>query len=1144
MKQKRPRTVGGIVRTVVLSGLVLALTAGAASPAGERTKSVRDDYKVPQFTIPYAWTKPVLDGVVNAAEWQGAMSVNALQTVGRQISARQTQFWACWDEENLYLAMRSPLRSGERLIQAKRDQSRELNVVFDDSLEFWLDAGTTDPNTGLVAFFQYLTNFAGNVWDVVQQPSVGNSSASWTANWPVKHRLNKELNAWEMELTVPRKSVYLEKPFAEGTVLRCLLARNYKRPWEQCNVEGTSSFSVSDTYSHWVLSKTAPAVHLLSVADAKAKTFGLCLAASAATAQKLKWSYAADEGQQKSGELAVEKDKLSGVVADLALDPPGKGAFRIRVTSVDGRVTYLDYCALKAFGDLKVLEQPMQDAGDVIGLELRLNPDRNYVRIYGDFINYDARADIAACRVRVRDAAGTVLGEADYTIDDSAAVRGVLRLPELVPGEYRGTLACLDKDGKVLAERDAKLEKKDPAKAFSWWKTPHGSIERVMAPWTPVTYSKGTFSVWGREMRIGPAGLPAQITSQGLPLLAGPANLVAVLADGRQVGAGKPELKTLSTADHRAVVQATSRLEDMVIETRVTVEFDGMYKVEMQLNPGKPLAIRSLRVVTPLLPAAADYLHAAGEGIRTGFFYGPLPKDKRGRIWDGRVVDSQPMRVGSFFPYLWVGSTKGGLSWFADGDNGWEPANHTPAIEFRRDSGKSTDLVLNLYSEPLTVSLPRQPLILSVPRTIVFAFQASPVKPLHTGWRMDSWWTGDTFRDFSCSGDIIWTARPFTLDKEKCRQMVAAQHKGGSYSLGLPAEKYPSTAVPYFIHEGLPGFLPEMAYFAEEWLTTVSQSGSSGGGCLAYGTSVNDYMIHNLYLWAKECGIDGYYIDNMRPIACGNMEAGRGWRLPDGRVQPTYQMFGTRDYFLRMRAAFLEANGRSKIVLHMTNNMILPWVGPADIGYDGEHHVIYPEMEKDFMDFWGLDRLRSDYGGALGVAVNFMHEYQGPWGKLELAKAMRAYTGLVALQDALPSGNANGLNQTFWQARDHYGITDPAVRFIGYWDTDAGVTCVTKDVHVAAWVRPGKALLLVVNKGAKTLATVTLDPKKLGLPKLSACTVTDAELPRGGKGGDPKSEQWQLVQGQYPVNGCGDNRLHVPVERHDYRQVMIEVTKP
>ena len=35
----------------------------------------------------------------------------------------------------------------------------------------------------------------------------------------------------------------------------------------------------------------------------------------------------------------------------------------------------------------------------------------------------------------------------------------------------------------------------------------------------------------------------------------------------------------------------------------------------------------------------------------------------------------------------------------------------------------------------------------------------------------------------------------------------------------------------------------------------------------------------------------------------------------------------------------------------LTNNMILPWVGPADIGYDGEHHVIYPEMEKDFMDF-------------------------------------------------------------------------------------------------------------------------------------------------------------------------------------------------
>ena len=51
-------------------------------------------------------------------------------------------------------------------------------------------------------------------------------------------------------------------------------------------------------------------------------------------------------------------------------------------------------------------------------------------------------------------------------------------------------------------------------------------------------------------------------------------------------------------------------------------------------------------------------------------------------------------------------------------------------------------------------------------------------------------------------------------------------------------------------------------------------------------------------------GIDGYYIDNMAPLACDNLEHGCGYRLPDGRVQPSFPMFATREYFLRSRAAF------------------------------------------------------------------------------------------------------------------------------------------------------------------------------------------------------------------------------------------------
>ena len=38
---------------------------------------------LPSLTVPYAKTKPVMDGVINESEWAGATSLNALQTVGR-----------------------------------------------------------------------------------------------------------------------------------------------------------------------------------------------------------------------------------------------------------------------------------------------------------------------------------------------------------------------------------------------------------------------------------------------------------------------------------------------------------------------------------------------------------------------------------------------------------------------------------------------------------------------------------------------------------------------------------------------------------------------------------------------------------------------------------------------------------------------------------------------------------------------------------------------------------------------------------------------------------------------------------------------------------------------------------------------------
>jgi hypothetical protein len=229
-----------------------------------------------------------------------------------------------------------------------------------------------------------------------------------------------------------------------------------------------------------------------------------------------------------------------------------------------------------------------------------------------------------------------------------------------------------------------------------------------------------------------------------------------------------------------------------------------------------------------------------------------------------------------------------------------------------------------------------------------------------------------------------------------------------------------------------------------------------------------------------------------------------------------------REFFLRLRAVFYENGKESVIVNHMTNNMILPWNAPVDLAYDGEHHVIYPEMGKDFMDFWTLERLRTDVPETWGVNINFMREYQGQWEKEAMRKAMRAYNGAVLMHDALPTGNSatDQDQRALIAVRERFGIGDSDVRFIGYWKRDAGLTCPTKDVYLAAWVKPGKVLLEVVNWGETASADVRLDLKKLGLPAHG--TAWDAEKP------------------ETRMTVSGDGRLSVPVERHDFRLIVVE----
>ena len=1057
--------------------------------------SVHDGYAAPRFTVPFVAVPPPTDGGVDDAAWGHALNIDALQTTEGALSSRPTRWWMCWDADHLYLAMRSPLRPGERLMQANRQVGRDNSrVVFDDAYEIFLNAATHSPD-GEPVFFQYLGNVAGGKYDVMFEPAVGNSRPGWESNWHPVNRVTPDGKYWEMTVAVPRASLYQDKPFADGQVVHGLLVRDFKRPWEQNNLGGSGSFSVPETFAAFALSKTAPAVHLLGVDDPAAGTLGLDV--NSPDRSPLTWSFDSDGGVHKSGTLPVD---------DLNLDKPGDGYYRIRVTADGGKTPLLDWSGRRQFGDRSALTTPTHDAGDVAELNLTFNPVENYVRIEGDFINYDARAKIKRYAASVVDSGGKTVAEQDLTPDRLAYVSGLLHLGPGPAGKYVARLVCTDADGHELLRKQTPFERKDLAKDYPWWHTTAGRIERVIAPWTPVKLDGPRVDVWGRSMTVDAAGLPSQMTTRGMDLLAGPAKLVGE-SNGRALTMSGNEIKPASSADYRAAMDSTGRLGDAIaVTSEVTAEFDGLYKVRMTLTPKGPTPVTSLKVVVPLRPEFADYCHACGEGIRYGFSYGYLPKDKTGPLWTSKQVDGQPMLVGSFIPYVWVGNAKGGLCWMADGDQGWTPNDAVPAIEVRRDDPSHVDLVLNLVSSPVT---------LDAPRTVTFALEATPVKPMAPGWRMNTWSTADSFVDFCRvepkGGQLIWNALPFTLDPAASKAMMQQRQASTmEYQWGLKDAKYHANAVPYFENNGIDQKLaPAAGYFADQWHARVSDS-------TAFCPSYTDFIVWNLDRWCGQTGMDGWYVDNVRPVACDNVDAGRGYRLPDGRVQPTYQMFATREQFLRVRAMFQDHGKTGRFVLHMTNHMIMPWIGAADLALDGEDHVTFPDMHKDFIDFWSPARMRLDYSAPQGTPVTFLQEYQGNWSTADLDRVMRAYTGMTIVNDVLPGANPNGRNNAVWAGRDRFGIDAGDVTFVPYWTADNGITADGgAGLLASSWRRPGRVLVAVVNAGeAATVAHLHLDGAKLGLSADALAHPIDADTGR-------------------PVT------MDVPVGRHDYRQVMV-----
>ncbi len=221
---------------------------------------------------------------------------------------------------------------------------------------------------------------------------------------------------------------------------------------------------------------------------------------------------------------------------------------------------------------------------------------------------------------------------------------------------------------------------------------------------------------------LGEDGFFQQVKSGKWELLSRPIRL-ETKSGGNELKWKGTGVKFGMTAGHEVDFTAASECDKVRAEVCCHSEYDGMFKYTLTLAPSGDGQVDSVDLVVPLKEEYAWLLHACSDGCRTNAsLFTPRGE---GRVWDSTRVQ-QGRLTGTFIPYLWLGDYRVGLCWWADSEKGWvRPADKKePAIEVRREKGE-IQMVFHLIGKPFR---------LKQPRTMVFAFNASPMRP-RASWR-------------------------------------------------------------------------------------------------------------------------------------------------------------------------------------------------------------------------------------------------------------------------------------------------------------------------------------------------------------------------------------------------------------------------
>jgi len=715
--------------------------------------------------------------------------------------------------------------------------------------------------------------------------------------------------------------------------------------------------------------------------------------------------------------------------------------------------------------------------------------------------------------------------------------------------ELRATLR--DRHGRRMPARV--LHDRLPGDA-SWLGAPDGIDRAVPAPWTPVAVRRErvgwSVSCWGRRHLFDRQHFLKEVTSGGVPLLAAPVRLRA-LVDGRECRWRAGPLELLHTGKEGALLRRTLTAGPVRFICETQADFDGMIRLDWRLSATREVRVDGLTMEVPIRRELAKYLYRFPGHWGSAENVGALAP--RGAT----------MR---FQPFIWIGDEERGLAWFTESDRNWFPRDPERVITVR-PVGDAMLLRLDIVGDPVTLRPAAPELEMTgfgeaaahflkfraLPALQYgFGLQATPVKPVsRDAWddRIYVLGPGEPGQPVRPGGKRLHIS-PALLDRlvEKgVRAVILFEH-------WADAEGYVATphgrALEKIVRDCHARGLKILLYFsflisdlAPEYRDFGKDSAVMPKGgypvyhyppqpvqsawrlCLQ--SHWQDRLVSGIADVMRRYDIDGVYLDGTEyPFGCCNTEHGCGALKADGSVHPTFPIFAVRQAMRRIYNVVRRFKPDAIVNVHNSTCMTIPTLEWATSYWDGEQ---FGSIERgvDVRQLLPLHAFRAEFmGHQWGVPAEFLC-YNRPFTFSEACAFTLLHDVPVRARGV---GGELDLQSRLWRVMDEFGRKE--AEWLPYWRNAVYAAVSPADAYASLYRHPRNGVLVVLsNLGAKrALVRLRLKTERLGLagPLAAEDALARRAVPvrRGVISCSLPSFGWKLLH----VKGAGVGSRHREAE--------------